>query len=111
MADDTDLALGQLIAAAASAPKPTRDLVATVCWLSHTPLSKHSRLLLKHTTRTTAAIIGAMDGVLDLDDVAIGRLRIRTIHLTQLGALLLGGLIAAPIAAHLPGCSALPSAA
>ena len=53
------------------------------------PLSRHSRLLLKHTTRTTPAIISAVDGVLDLDAVRIvpaqdlglndiGRLRIRT---------------------------------
>ena len=46
-------------------------------------------MLLKHTTRTTRAIIGAVDGVLDLDAVQIvpaedlglndiGRLRIRT---------------------------------
>ena len=53
------------------------------------PLSKHSRVLLKHTTRTTRAIVSAVDGVLDLDAVQIvaahdlglndiGRLRIRT---------------------------------
>ena len=89
LADDLDVARGDLIAAAASAPEPTRDLVATVCWLSEAPLSKHSRVLLKHTTRTTRAIVSAVDGVLDLDAVRIvpaqdlglndiGRLRIRT---------------------------------
>jgi sulfate adenylyltransferase subunit 1 len=89
LADDIDVARGDLIAAADSAPEPTKDLVATVCWLSDAPLSKHSRVLLKHTTRTTRAIIGAVDGVLDLDAVQIvpaqdlglndiGRLRIRT---------------------------------
>ena len=89
LADDIDVARGDLIAAAACAPEPTRDLVATVCWLSDVPLSRHSRVLLKHTTRTTRAIISAVDGVLDLDAVRIvpaedlglndiGRLRIRT---------------------------------
>ena len=89
LADDIDVARGDLIAAAASAPEPTRDVVATICWLSEVPLSKISRLLLKHTTRTTRAIISAVDGVLDLDAVRIvpardlelndiGRLRIRT---------------------------------
>jgi len=74
---------------ATCAPEPTRDLVATVCWLSDVPLSKHSRLLLKHTTRTTQAIVSAVDGVLDLDAVQIvpaedlglndiGQLQIRT---------------------------------
>jgi len=89
LTDDIDVARGDLIAAATSAPEPTRDLMATVCWLSAEPLSKHSRVLLKHTTRTTRAIVSAVDGVLDLDAVRIisahdlglndiGRLRIRT---------------------------------
>jgi len=89
LTDDIDVARGDLIADASSAPEPTRDLVATVCWLSDLPLSKHSRMLLKHTTRTTRAIVSAVDGVLDLDAVQIvpaqdlglndiGRLRIRT---------------------------------
>jgi sulfate adenylyltransferase subunit 1 len=89
LADDIDVARGDLIAAVSSAPEPTRDLVATVCWLSDGPLSRHSRVLLKHTTRTTRAIISAVDGVLDLDAVRIvpaedlglndiGRVRIRT---------------------------------
>jgi len=89
LADDIDVARGDLIASASSAPEPTHDVVATVCWLSEVPLSKRSRVLLKHTTRTTRAIISAVDGVLDLDAVQIvpaqdlglndiGRLRIRT---------------------------------
>jgi sulfate adenylyltransferase subunit 1 len=89
LSDDIDVARGDLIADASSAPEPTRDLVATVCWLSAVPLGKHSRMLLKHTTRTTRAIVSAVDGVLDLDAVRIvpaqdlglndiGRLRIRT---------------------------------
>jgi len=89
LTDDIDVARGDLIAAASSAPEPTRNLVATVCWLSDLQLSKHSRMLLKHTTRTTRAVVCAIDGVLDLDSVRIvaaqdlglndiGRLRIRT---------------------------------
>ena len=73
LTDDIDVARGDLIAAASSAPEPTRDLVATVCWLSDVPLSKRSRVLLKHTTRTTRAIISAVDGVLDLDAVQLER--------------------------------------
>ena len=89
LTDDIDVARGDLIAGAAQAPEPTRDLVATVCWLSDVPLSRKSRLLLKHTTRTTRAIVSAVDGVLDLDQVQIvpgedlalndiGRVRLRT---------------------------------
>jgi len=89
LTDDIDVARGDLIAAASCAPEPTRDLVATVCWLSEVPLSKRGRVLLKHTTRTTRAVISAVNGILDLDAVKIvpaqdlvlndiGRLRIRT---------------------------------
>jgi len=89
LTDEIDVTRGDLIASAADAPEPTRDLVATVCWLSDVPLSKRTRVLLKHTTRTTKAIVGAVDGILDLDTVQvvpaddlglndIGRLRIRT---------------------------------
>jgi sulfate adenylyltransferase subunit 1 len=89
LSDDIDVARGDLIAAAAEAPEPTRDLVATLCWLADVPLRKKSRLLLKHTTRTTRAVIAAVDGVLDLDSVQvvpgddlqlndIGRVRLRT---------------------------------
>jgi len=89
LSDDIDVARGDLIAAAAQAPEPTRDLVATLCWLSDVPLRKKSRLLLKHTTRTTRTVIAAVDGVLDLDSVQvvpgddlhlndIGRVRLRT---------------------------------
>ena len=89
LTDDIDVARGDLIAAASSAPEPTRDLLATVCWLSDAPLSKRGRVLLKHTTRTTRAVISAVNGILDLDAVKIvpaedlvlndiGRLRIRT---------------------------------
>jgi sulfate adenylyltransferase subunit 1 len=89
LTDDIDVARGDLIAAASSAPEPTRDLLATVCWLSDIPLSKRGRVLLKHTTRTTRAVISAVNGILNLDAVKIepaedlvlndiGRLRIRT---------------------------------
>jgi len=89
LSDNIDVARGDLIATVADALVPTRDLVATICWLSQVPLSKVTRLLLKHTTRTTAAVVGSVEGVLDLDTVRIvpaedlvlndiGRLRIRT---------------------------------
>jgi sulfate adenylyltransferase subunit 1 len=101
LTDDIDVARGDLVASAAHAPEPTRDLVATLCWLSDVPLSRKSRLLLKHTTRTTRTVIGAVDGVLDLDSVQvvpaddlqlndIGRVRLRTAE----------PLVAEPYATH-----------
>ena len=62
LADDIDISRGDLIAAA-----PTRrrgspsELDATLCWLAEKPLRPGARLLLKHGTRTTQVIVGAID--------------------------------------------------
>ena len=64
------VARGDPIAAAAQAPEPTGTW-SHRRWLSGLPLSRKSRLLLKHTTRTTRAIVSAVDGALDLDQVQI----------------------------------------
>ena len=64
LTDDVDVARGDLLARAGSAPTPTRCFDATVCWLAEEPLAAR-RYLLKHTTRTTKALVDAT-GVLDL---------------------------------------------
>ena len=64
LADDVDVARGDLIAPADAAPPPTRTFEATVCWLAEEPLAPR-RYLLKHTTRTTKALV-EVTGVLDL---------------------------------------------
>ncbi|MDT7577357.1 MAG: sulfate adenylyltransferase subunit 1, partial [Pseudonocardiales bacterium] len=70
LADDIDLARGDVIAAADSAPTVTSELDATLCWLSDRPLRPGSRLLLKHGTRTTQVIVGALGERLDTNTVA-----------------------------------------
>jgi sulfate adenylyltransferase large subunit len=64
LVDDVDVARGDLLAPAEAAPAPTRALEATLCWLAEQPLAPR-RYLLKHTTRTTRALVEAT-GVLDL---------------------------------------------
>jgi sulfate adenylyltransferase subunit 1 len=64
LVDDVDVARGDLIAPADEAPTPTRTFDATVCWLAEEPLAPR-RYVLKHTTRTTKALVQAT-GVLDL---------------------------------------------
>lgn len=39
------------------APTPIEQFHATVCWLAQSPLRAGARVLLKHGTRTTAAIV------------------------------------------------------
>ncbi|MEV0357797.1 GTP-binding protein [Nocardia sp. NPDC050697] len=60
LSDDVDISRGDIIAAAADAPEPIDDFDATVCWLGDKPLRAGARLLLKHGTKTTQAIVGAL---------------------------------------------------
>jgi sulfate adenylyltransferase subunit 1 (EFTu-like GTPase family) len=67
----------------------SRELEATLCWMAERPLRPRDRLLLKHATRTTPALV---DAVVDRLDVAtlrhepaealalndLGRVRLRT---------------------------------
>ena len=86
---DLDISRGDLIAAAARPPRVTDELEATVCWLADRPLRPGTRLLLKHGTRTTQAVVEALHDRLDTDTLTlskpdrmeindIGRVSIRT---------------------------------
>jgi bifunctional enzyme CysN/CysC len=90
LTDDLDVSRGDLIAAAGAGPEPRRELDADVCWMADAPLRGGGRYLVKHTTRTTRAVV---DAVVDRVDVAtlgrdtgatqlalndIGRVRLRT---------------------------------
>ncbi|WP_067665343.1 sulfate adenylyltransferase subunit 1 [Nocardia miyunensis] len=60
LADDVDVSRGDVIASATDAPEPIDTFDATVCWLGDKPLRAGARLLLKHGTRTTQAVVGAL---------------------------------------------------
>ncbi|EOM76391.1 sulfate adenylyltransferase large subunit [Rhodococcus rhodnii LMG 5362] len=60
LADDVDISRGDTIASPEDAPEPIADFEATVCWLAEKPLHPGARLLLKHGTRTTQAIVGSI---------------------------------------------------
>ena len=70
LADDIDAPRGALIAAAADAPEVTSELDATLCWLAEKPLVPGARLLLKHGTRTTQVVVGALASRLDTEAVS-----------------------------------------
>ncbi len=67
LADEIDIARGDLIAAADAAPEPTQDLDGMVAWLHEEPLRPGRRVLVKHTTRSVPAIVRDISGRLDLD--------------------------------------------
>ena len=90
LADDIDIARGDLIAADRD-PRPAtvRELTATVCWLAAEPLRAGARLLLRHTTRQVVAIVDEVVSRLDITTLTsnpadelglndIGTVRIRT---------------------------------
>ncbi|MGW0182423.1 sulfate adenylyltransferase subunit 1 [Nocardia sp. NPDC003345] len=60
LADEVDISRGDTIVSPADAPEPVDTFDATVCWLGDKPLHAGARLLLKHGTRTTQAIVGAL---------------------------------------------------
>src|SRR5690606_25741037 len=61
LADDVDVSRGDLLVSPADAPEPLSEFEATVCWLAEKPLRPGARLLLKHGTRTTQAIVGTIE--------------------------------------------------
>jgi sulfate adenylyltransferase subunit 1 len=67
LADPVDISRGDLLAGTAGAPTPTRELTATLCWLSERPLDATTRLLLQHGARTVRARVGEILGRLDLE--------------------------------------------
>ncbi len=68
--DETDAGRGDMLAFG-PAPTVTRDFVATVCWFADTPLTPGARLRLKHTTRSTPARVGSLEGVVNLDELSL----------------------------------------
>jgi sulfate adenylyltransferase subunit 1 len=133
LADEIDVARGDLIAAVQDAPEPTQDIEATICWLTDRDLLPGTRVLLKHTTRTVQGIVRDVVGRLDLDDLTlkpaerlqlndIGRIRVRTaapvaaepyVDHRRTGAFLLidaqdgstlaAGMVGDPLVARAPG--------
>jgi sulfate adenylyltransferase subunit 1 len=69
LADDVDVSRGDTIASVEDAPEPIGEFEATVCWLAEKPLRPGARLLLKHGTRTTQAIVGGIVERFDEQDL------------------------------------------
>ena len=72
LADDIDISRGDLLAAASSPPRVTSELDTTLCWLAEKPLRPGARLLLKHGTRTTQVIVGAITERLEPETLTFG---------------------------------------
>ena len=65
--DEIDISRGDLIVKSAEAPEPVKQIDATVCWLSETPLSPARTYLVRHTTREVKAKLAKIDYRLDVN--------------------------------------------
>lgn len=90
LADDVDIARGDLIIGPESAPYVDSEVVAMVCWMHDKPLRVGGRYRIMHNTNTTRAIVKNLEYRVDINTLAedhdadtlrlneIGRLTIRT---------------------------------
>jgi len=89
VADALDVSRGDMIVEADDPPVAARELDAMVCWMGEAPLRPGTRLVIKHTTRTTQARIDELDYRVEVNTLEhepadqlvlneIGRVRLRT---------------------------------
>jgi bifunctional enzyme CysN/CysC len=88
--DDVDVSRGDMIARPQNRPLLERDVDAMVCWMSETPSKVNGRYVIKHTTRTTRAVLTSLlhridvdtlhreEGISHLELNEIGRMQLRT---------------------------------
>ncbi len=90
LADELDVRRGSIIAAAEAPPLVATTLEAHICWMSErAPLRPRQRLVVKHTTQTTRALVDEVTARLDVNTLdydltasqlslnEIGRVRLR----------------------------------
>jgi bifunctional enzyme CysN/CysC len=91
LADDIDIARGDLICRPHNRPHVSQELDAMVCWLTaESQLTPGARYTIQHTTRSTRAVVADLDYRLDVNTLhrdegagqlglnEIGRVRLRT---------------------------------
>jgi bifunctional enzyme CysN/CysC len=90
LADDIDVSRGDMLARANNRSEVGRDVDAIVCWMHETPARAGRRYVIKHTTRTTRAVLSEVVHRIDVDTLhhdpgagglelnEIGRARFRT---------------------------------
>jgi sulfate adenylyltransferase subunit 1 len=66
LAEDVDVSRGDTFVPAGDATQPAKKLEADLCWFDEEPLSTARKYLLKQTTSTVFAKIGAIKEVLDV---------------------------------------------
>jgi sulfate adenylyltransferase subunit 1 len=92
LADELDIARGDLIAAADRQPEISDEIVATLCWLSAKPLKPGAKVLVKHGARTVQAFVEqlharfdeqSLSSVDDPDELALNDIGQVTLRLAE----------------------------
>ena len=66
LADDIDVARGDMLCDPADPPVVARELEATICWMSERPIQAGARLAVKQTTRWGRAVLDEIVSILDV---------------------------------------------
>lgn len=66
LADNVDVARGDLLSSASDAPLPVKNLDAHVAWLAERPARLRERVLVQHGTALVQGMITGISGVLDI---------------------------------------------
>jgi sulfate adenylyltransferase subunit 1 len=67
LADEIDTSRGDMIVKTSEAPAAVKEIRATLCWLSETPLDRARTYLIRHTTRDAKAKLTGIDHRLDVN--------------------------------------------
>ncbi len=90
LADDVDVSRGDVLARPNNRPEVGRDIDAILCWMNEVPATEGKRYVVKHTTRSTRAVLSGIVHHIDVDTLhhdpaadtlglnEIGRARFRT---------------------------------
>ena len=68
--DELDVSRGDMIVGADEGPALARELEATVCWMSESPLRPGARYTIKHTTKSARVIVEELDYRVDVNTLA-----------------------------------------
>jgi bifunctional enzyme CysN/CysC len=71
LADDLDVSRGDLIVGSSDLPTVTSEFTATLCWFTAAALKSGTRFRIKHTTRSTPAMVTAIQARLDVNDLSL----------------------------------------
>jgi sulfate adenylyltransferase subunit 1 len=88
--DEIDISRGDMLVSLDDEPLEATRFAATICWMSNRPLDPREKYLLKHTSRTTKAVVRNVDYRIDVNTLRpdeadvpfqmndIGRVQIQT---------------------------------